>query len=200
MGLFDYINVKWKLPELVQLKGTLLTQDVVQNASYQTKDLESFMDNYTIHEDGTVTQAAYEKTTRINDSSSFLGGYLHGDNLQHIPLEGNHTFNFCEYFDLDDGGLDFYIEWKATVIDCKLHSIVLIEFKSDNNQVRLENMARWKQMEIERNKYYGTIQYKYFFKYTNIVVNSFAKCVIKISKFVIEMCNKLTCTMYKLLR
>ena len=60
MGLFDDIKVNYKLPELVELKGCLLTQDVVQNASYQTKDLECCMKDYTIHEDGTITKAEYE--------------------------------------------------------------------------------------------------------------------------------------------
>jgi hypothetical protein len=200
MGLFDDINVKWKLPELLELKGTLLTQDAVQNGAYQTKDLDCFMYDYTIHEDGTVTKAEYEKTQWIKDKDAFMGGYIEGENLQHTPLTGNRTFNFYNYINMDEGGLDFYIEWQATVLNGKIHSIVLREFNSESNQGRLDNIATWQKMEAARKQYYSSLEYKYFYKYTDAIINCFVKGVLGISRFIGKICDKINRAMYKLRR
>ena len=200
MGLFDDIKVNYKLPELVELKDCLLTQDAVQNGDYQTKDLDCFMYNYTINEDGTVTKAEYEKTEWVKDKDAFMGGYIKGENLQHIPLTGNRTFNFYNYINMDEGGLDFYIEWQATVLNGKVHSIVLREFNSESNKERLKHLDEWNRVNAERKRYYRSIEYKYFFKYTDAIINGFAKVLLKVTNFVISMCNKLNRLLYKLRR
>ena len=200
MGLFDDINVKWKLPELLELKGTSLTQDAVQNGSYQTKDLDCFMYDYTIHEDGTVTKAEYETTEWIKDKDAFMGGYMKGDNLQHTPLTGNRTFNFYNYINMDEGGLDFYIEWHATMLNGKIHSIILREFTTESNQGRLDNIATWQKMEAARKQYYSSLEYKYFYKYTDAIINCFVKGVLYITRFVSNVCDKVNRAMYKLRR
>lgn len=200
MGLFDDIKVNYKLPELVELKSSLLTQDAVQNAGYQTKDLECFMKEYTVHEDGTITKAEYETNEWVKDKDTFMGGYIHGTNLQHIPLLGNHTFNFYTYFYFDEGDYDYDIEWKATVLDGKIHSIDLHEFNSESNKERLKRRDEWTHVNAERQRYYKSIEYKYFFKYTDAIINCFAMGVLNISKFVSNVCNKINRLMYKLRR
>ena len=200
MGLFDDIKVNYKLPELVELKGCLLTQDVVQNASYQTKDLECCMKDYTIHEDGTITNAEYETNEWVKDKDAFMGGYIHGTNLQHIPLQGNHAFVFYTFFSFDQGDYDYDIHWKAVVLDGKIHSIQLHEFNSESNNERLKHLDEWNRVNAERKRYYRSIEYKYFFKYTDAIINGFAKVLLKVTNFVISMCNKLNRLLYKLRR
>lgn len=51
MGLYDDVECKYKLPE---------APDVVQNDVFQTKDLGSMMDSYTITEDGELLRSIRE--------------------------------------------------------------------------------------------------------------------------------------------
>jgi hypothetical protein len=45
MGLFDNVNCKYKLPD-IDISGTSLTKEELQEEDYQTKDFDSSMISY----------------------------------------------------------------------------------------------------------------------------------------------------------
>lgn len=200
MGLFDYINVKYTLPTVTESVGTSITQEQIQNAHYQTKDLDSFMLKYTIQADGQITYEEYERTEWVEDKSYFMGGYLQGHNLQTLPLHGDHVINFYDGFDCDDGDKDYWIEWQATIINGKLQSIKLIEFTGSDNTARKKTYSKLKASLLEIQKYKASFRYKYFFKYFDFIFNKTLKFIQRVLKFVLNGLNWVDKMLYRMRR
>jgi hypothetical protein len=86
MGMFDYIRVEVLLPDQTEVDS---------EKEYQTKDLESLMEDYTITADGKLlrTQCDYEWK---EDGSHFLGGFLqeipHSKKVTEVPFHGDIRF------------------------------------------------------------------------------------------------------------
>jgi hypothetical protein len=98
MGMFDYLNVEVELPDGTSGEGR----------GFQTKDLQSLMETYTITADGRLVRSRTDWEW-IENSSSFFGGGLYpipgSERTDDIPFHGDLTF----YGDVKDGIFRNYV-------------------------------------------------------------------------------------------
>lgn len=92
MGMFDYIRVEVLLPDQTEVDS---------EKEYQTKDLESLMEEYTITADGRLLRIRYDYEWR-EDKDHFLGGGLYqiegSKQVIEVPFHGDIRF----YGDMKD--------------------------------------------------------------------------------------------------
>lgn len=84
MGMFDYVDCKYPLPDAPP----------VQNERFQTKDFEDRLLLYTITEDGRLLVETFDDHEVIKDSTVRFGFYLKRTNerTEEVPFHGD--FNF----------------------------------------------------------------------------------------------------------
>ena len=198
MGLFDNVNCKYKLPD-IDISGTSLTKEELQEENYQTKDFESSMISYTFNEDGTVTYETYESYEWIDDKKAFLGGYSKGVNLQHITVKGDHVIRFYSSINKNEYENDYWIEWKALIINGVISSITLEKLEKDLNATRKENEKIWKEEALERNVYVNSLKYKYLMKFVEKGRRKIGRFLISITSFCIKSLHVVNSFIYKLL-
>ena len=150
MGLFDRVYCKTKLPLPKDMKG--LPDKDWANEEFQSKDLQLWMHEYRIAEDGAL--------------------YCDDDHV-----EGYHgSFYFYTHFLEEDLPNDYHIEFKAIYQFGKLKDIQLINFDVYSNYKRKDFEEEMKAKEAARNKYVNTLKYKiYYYLYRLPVLFLFDK-------------------------
>jgi hypothetical protein len=109
MGMFDYLKVEVELPDGTSGEGR----------EFQTKDLESLLETYTITVDGKLIRHRVDMEW-ITDEAAFLGGGLHAipgtARDEDVPFHGDLTF----YGGVKDG---FFRDYTARFTEGKLSRI-----------------------------------------------------------------------------
>lgn len=137
MGLFDRVFCKAELPLPKDMQG-LPDKDWAEE-QFQSKDLELWMHDYEIREDGSL--------------------YCDDEHM-----EGYHgSFYFYTHFIEEDLPDDYHIEFKAIYQFGKLKDIQLITFGSYSNSERKDFAEELKAKEVVRNKYVNTLKYKIYY-------------------------------------
>ena len=190
MGMFDNFNVaKYKLPP-VDLEGTSLTMEDIQNGLYQTKDLDCCMQTYTLEKSGKVGYIIYKTTEWVEVPDHFLKGYIDRKDPKKKYLTGNHTIEFYDYIHSNDKN-DYEITWEALIADGRATSVKLKSFKKISNKQRKQNELEWVEESKKREIYKNTFRYKYFMKY-------FIKYKRKLSLALIKILDKVISFLYKI--
>jgi len=156
MGMFDYINVADKLPTNSEIDALGID---LSAESFQTKDLDNVMASYYI-QGGRLFVEKYRKTEWIEDSESFLGGYIDRQEPYKEELDGQHgKIYFYTWLERDE--YDYWVEYVAYFTHGKLDKIELFKCDKTANAERKQRKIEWQQREeVERNKWYN----KYIFR------------------------------------
>ena len=188
--MFDNFNLaKYKLPP-IDLEGTSLTMEDIQNGLYQTKDLDCTMTTYTLEKSGKVSYIVYKTVKWVERPDHFLKGYIDQQDPKKKYLTGNHTIELYDYIRSNDKN-DYDITWEALITDGKATSVKLKSFKKISNKQRKQNELEWAEECKKREIYMDTIRYKYFMKY-------FIRYKRKAVLGVIGILNKIIDLLYKL--
>ena len=137
MGLFDRVYCKAKLPLPKDMQG--LPNKDWASEQFQSKDLQLWMHDYEIREDGS----------------------LYCDD-KHV--EGYHgSFYFYTHFFEEELPNDYHIEFKAIYQFGKLKDIKLVTFGCYPNSDRKDFNKKTKLEEAARNNYVNTLKYKIYY-------------------------------------
>lgn len=150
MGLFDRVYCKVKLPLPKDMQG--LPDKDWANEEFQSKDLQLWMHDYQIREDGSL--------------------YCDEDHVESY----HGSFYFYTHFLEEDLPNDYRIEFKAIFAYGKLKEIQLIEFDAYPNNKRKDFQEENKAKEEARKIYVKTLKYKiYYYLYRRPVLFLFNK-------------------------
>jgi hypothetical protein len=151
MGMFDYINVADKLPTNAEIDALGIDMSA---ESFQTKDLDNVMANYYI-QGGRLFVEKYRKTEWIEDSESFMGGYIDRQEPYKEELDGQHgKVYFYTWFEREE--YDYWVEYIAYFTHGKLDKIELFKWDKTANAERKQQTLEWQRKdEIERNRWYN---------------------------------------------
>ena len=156
MGMFDYINCKYPLPvprELLDLNVDWSSKE------FQTKDLENYLGNYVISEDGQLLEHIEEKEyIPYTEEERKAKGAKSWDfwkdvvtkNVYDKKIEHHGTINFYTDVSITDEE-DAFVDFRAYFIYGKLDKIDFINMqKTKSSSVR---MHEWdKKREEEKSK------------------------------------------------
>ena len=156
MGLFDFVKCDWTLP-VVDLSKAQITQEQIQTASYQTKDLDCRMGDYTIFNNGFVGVLRFQKTSYVVDEGHFLGGYVDEEGPYIDFVSVPEKFSMHCYFQTD-GDADAYLEWSVTTDTKKIKEItakmVNLIPNEQRKKLRQEMMETAQKQQIRQQKFY----------------------------------------------
>ena len=153
MGLFDYVRCKYQLPKpSFDLDSWKIDLNQLE---YQTKDLENFMIEYTIRENGELWYDD-KKYKWVDDDNHFLKGYMEVETSEEKPANFHGVLLFYCYEDLGERDGKFYnlqLDYEAKFVDNKIVELKLVEEKlEDVTEYKLKMKEFFKQEEIKRNK------------------------------------------------
>lgn len=192
--MFDYINCKYKLPE-VDLTGTSLTQEDL-GRNNQTKDLDNSLQAYTIEEDGRISYTIYKNCTWApadnNDTGPFARlGRLERSEPETHYITGHHTIEFGNYVQKNEDEFDYSWDWEATVIDGVVDTITFKGLKKIDNKDRKRFDAEYKQRNLEELKFRKTLWFKLFVKHVRSFRNYIRRKIIKLAEVFTKIAYKL---------
>jgi len=151
MGMYDQIKCEYALPVPEDLGE--LTQEYLQNTTYQSKDLD-FYGKYKICKDGYLWRLkveGYHEQGDPNAKSVFdrIGRFVETQRAW-IKIDKTVELHFYEmFYHLDEDGTkidlknDYWVEYKALVIRGKVEEISIKEFKKTDNSARKAASAKW---------------------------------------------------------
>jgi len=156
MGMFDYLNCKYPLPNPsfdLDSWGIKLN-----DIKYQTKDLENCLIEYTIRENGELW---YDDVTYqwVDDDNVLLKGYMDVVSSHNKPANFHGIVTFYCYEELGEKDGKFYsleLDYEAKFVDNKIVELRLTkEFINDvtERKKRLDDL--FEQERIENNKWYN---------------------------------------------
>lgn len=150
MGMYDKIKCEYALPIPEDLGE--LTQEHLQNTTYQTKDLDNLFGNYKICKDGYLWALKVEgyhlkgdlKAESVCDR---IGRFVETEN-KWIKIDKTVELYFYEmFYKSEDGKIDFkndyWIEYKALIIRGKVEEISIDNFEKNDNHARKAASAKW---------------------------------------------------------
>lgn len=166
MGMFDTVILEYPLPLPNDLGE--LTAEMIQNASYQTKDLDCASSLFKIDKDGYLWSEHSEGYYKVGDPNAKsimdrLGGFVRTSSTW-VKDTRTCTIEFYEAFNHCEGGLfenfknDYWLEYQATFIGGKVAKILIFRFTAENNaERRLRDAQRkkeWEDLNAFLNKWY----------------------------------------------
>lgn len=179
MGMFDTIICKYSLPMPEDPKG------YTGSATFQTKDFDTGLDEYTIQEDGSLwieereteyvpgnpnSKALWERMGHINTIESWLE-----------PLKITRTIQMYDYQHVRDGDYDYNIEYEVTFVDGNITNVKLIKFDAmDNKNRKQRDKEHFEEIRL-RIEFEQKFYYKYFLKYYNKSLSSVCYYIYKLT-------------------
>ena len=159
MGMFDTIRCDYPIPVTKEIIDTGLD---MHDISFQTKDLENFMEEYFINPEGELFFIHNERVWR-DDDDVFFKGYMEIVKTEIRPANFHGVIYFYCYEDLpetEDGKRYILsVDYEAKFVDNKLISLNLHDQEIiDDTEHYHETQEFFRQCEIEKNKWYN----KYF--------------------------------------
>lgn len=142
MGMFDNITCDYALPK-IDLTGTGLTQQDVQTACYQTKDLDNCLDYYRIDAGGYLLLKQY-RVNRIEENKDHLLGIQHiQEDPYWSPVDVTTSIYFYELWQQNHHDVDTWVEWQAIVVEGCVKSVKLFKLERTNNAERKRQEQAW---------------------------------------------------------
>jgi hypothetical protein len=138
--MFDYLKCDYPLPLTSEVREELPSQNWSEIA-FQTKSFESYLNNYTIEDDG---QIYVEKLDRFLNEKGEVQENSRG--IERVEWTGELYF----YFDFLKEEHDIWIEFKALVWKGELKEIELLTFKKTDNEPRIETQKKFEDALIKR--------------------------------------------------
>lgn len=188
MGMFDFIKCKYSLPD-IDLSGTELTKDLLQNGNYQTKDLDLILTNYTIEEDGQISWTRYKKQEWIENQSIF-GGFMEYSDPETIYWSDKRVTSiiFYDFFQFEETPNDYWVEWQALISDSKVTEIKLFSIEKQDNTQRKQNAIereeKFKSFREKSEKWYHKYILKYLFTFRRVCKSKLVKILESIIRTV----------------
>jgi hypothetical protein len=172
MGMFDSIQCNYPLPlplEVIDIFPDPYDQE------FQTKDLESLLDNYILNENGELLWIKKEYAWK-DDDSSFLKGYMEVVKEEIVPSNFHGVLNFYCYETIhedesSDKAKDISIDYLAKFTNGKLENIEVLSYEIIDATVRIIDLKNtMRKHEKQRNLWYN----KYIFntKYWRFIKNN----------------------------
>lgn len=164
MGLFDSIKCNIKLPQPIDPKG------YIGSENFQTKDLGETMSDFEIREDGTLwkkcAEYKYPDPPKVSKRSIF-GDFPIPELVREWeePQLITHTINIYDYCCDDNGEFDYSIEYKLVFVEGKLISSELFDFRAFSNADRKKHRLEMGERIKAHNEFKKTWFYKLFYKY-----------------------------------
>ena len=178
MGMFDYIKCEAKLPLISDLGET--SEVNYNELTYQTKDMNDNMDNYTIRKNGTLWIQKYDAewipgNPKAKSVCDRIGHAVIKRKWHERIKDFTGTIDFYQIPGLETlrntWKNDYWIEFRATFVKGKMKSIVLLKFEAIPNDERKrserEHLAQIKAYTQFINRWY--IRYTYV-PYRNIIM------------------------------
>lgn len=135
MGMFDNIKIQYPLPKDKISEYPELASFNFQDEIYQTKDLQNWLYNYTIREDGSLW---LEKEPDEEEVKQFI----------------TDTIDFYTYLNIDEGENDFMIDFRGKWNEGVLQSIECVNVRAMPNDIRKENVKKIKEIVKRNNKFF----------------------------------------------
>lgn len=169
MGLYSTINCEYKLPQ------PLIPLGYPGTKSFQTKDFNEDMRNYTISEDGKLSYMEYESEYIEGDPNgkTVLDRIGQIRTIKEWKVDSNYTgvIEMYDFIASETEDHDFWISYLITFVGGKVTDAVMLEFETNGNASRKENEKRWKKEMEEHHLFIQTFQYRYFYKHYNWLVS-----------------------------
>ena len=146
MGMFDDIKCEYPLP-LPEIQSELAGRNWRENG-FQTKDFDCLMDQYCIHEDGTLWQRTYAfETSRKGRPRRKPVGWE--------PMS-RFTGTVRFYDSINGQKVDYWVEWAAVFVTGKVTEVKLERWEERDNRDRLACEAKWKLENEKRDRFLAT--------------------------------------------
>lgn len=185
MGLFDRVIVRHPLPLPLEVVDNLHD---IYDIEFQTKDLENYLEDYILDEDGRFFEVKVQSEW-VDDDESFLKGYFKAVKEDIIPSKFHGVLNFYCYERLHTGenrGQDVSLDYLAKFNDGGLVDLELLSYEiSDASEDIVRTKEFFKKLEIEKNKWYNK-----FFLQTK-PISFIRKKIIKFFGYIHNLTGKL---------
>lgn len=155
MGMFDNVTCEYPLPMPEDLGE--LTQEQIQNASYQTKNLSNGLDEYRIDKDGFLWREKAdgyheEGDPKAKSMMDRLGRFVETSRTWERELT-TRAVDFYELFEKQEFKNDYWVEYHTSFVDGKLNQISLFKFKKEDNAERKARKEKWEKQLKDRNEF-----------------------------------------------
>lgn len=182
MGMFDTIICKYSLPLPEDTKG------YAGSTSFQTKDFDIGLDEYTIQEDGSlwILEQTTEYVPGNPNSKSFLDRMGHMKTIESWlePHKITRTIQMYDYQQNREGDYDYSIEYQVTFVDGTVTNVKLVEFEAiDNKERKRLDKEHFEQVKL-RIEFEQKFYYKYFLKYYNKSLSFFCYYIYKVANWI----------------
>jgi len=185
MGMFDDVTCAYPLPMPEDLGE--LTQEQIQNASYQTKNLANCLDRFRIDKDGFLWR---EKVDGYHEEGDPKAKSIMGRLGRFVETSRNWrkeiitcTVDFYEFFTQQESN-DYWVEYQACFVDGKLNQISLIKFEKEDNAERKARAEKWKKQLKDRNEFLNKWCIKYWYAPWRYIVRMAFRTYRKIKRHI----------------
>lgn len=192
--MFDSITVKQNLPLPKEIKKL---QDW-KNYSFQTKDLDNCLLDFTISKQGELFERVVEReyvpyTEQEKKNKKISPWDLYKEviekNSYDKKIDHHGVLKFYTYDELDEN-TDYWVEFQAYFVYGKLDKIELVEFKLDKD--RKINNKKWEEEYKKRVKhpwnvfkrYASYLGWRWFWKKVSNILYKFSHFISKLQIFV----------------
>jgi hypothetical protein len=194
MGMFDYINCNYKLPE-VDLSGTSLTQEDLRNGN-QTKDLDNCLETYTIEEDGRISYVVYKDCEWVPPSKDATGffarvGHVKRSDPETVYLPGNHIIEFGNYVQKDDDKFDYSWDWEVTVINGVVDMVAFKGLEKICNKDRKQRDIEYRAKNQKELEFRKTLRYRLLVKHIRSLRSAIRRKLINVIGFITNWIYKI---------
>lgn len=153
--MFDNVTCEYPLPMPEDLGE--LTQEQIQNANYQTKDLQNGLSRYKIDKDGFLWREKVdgyheEGDPKAKSMMDRLGRFVETSRTWEREI-ATRTVDFYEFFEKQEFKNDYWIEYHASFVDGKLYQISLFQFSKEDNAERKARAEKWQEQLRDRHKF-----------------------------------------------
>lgn len=154
MGMFDNVTCEYPLPMPEDLGE--LTQEQIQNANYQTKNLANGLSRYKIDKDGFLWREKVDGYHKEGDPKAKsmmdrLGEFVETSRTwRKEPITC--TIDFYGFF-ADQEFNDYWVEYQACFVDGKLNQISVLKFEKEDNTERKARAEKWEKQLKERHEF-----------------------------------------------
>ena len=146
MSLFDSIKFIYPLPSPSELGE--LTQKDLQEAVFQTKDLDCCLSYYEVDESGQLLierrETQYVEGSKKGKTFSERFGHLKTLKSWFEPVNLTCTVKFYDYHSNDKNENDYSIDYQAEFVAGKVASIKILKFEKTPNADRKARDLEWK--------------------------------------------------------
>lgn len=168
MGMFDDIRCRMPMPMPADLGE--LTSVVWPDVNFQTKDFHCVLDLFEIREDGSLwhEEVEYEPIPEEEREKGLFSPVIRRKSSKWVKHVYTGYVNFYTIFHRDVH--DYWVEWRAHVIDGTVNELILDTWKLEDNHERKELEERLASERRVRLKFEKTLRYRTLYRPWNATV------------------------------